>query len=124
MPQLHGINRIAYPTRCLLESADYPTTSDKWPINMSTQPMTPGFDVARLIQRFGGRAQLHRRLVARGFSVSVKMVEKWRERGNIPPTWLAEMLTIAQEEGRPIDLAEYRSGAPAPAVPTVSSLLD
>lgn len=78
-----------------------------------------GFDVPRLIKRFGGRAQLHRRLTARGHTVSVKMVEKWRERGNIPPIWLAELLTIAEEEERPINLAEYRS---APL--TVSSLLD
>lgn len=91
---------------------------------MSTHNTPPGFDVARLIQRFGGRAQLHRRLVARGFSASVKMVEKWRERGNIPPRWLSELLTIAEEEGRPIDLAEYRTGVPAATVATVSSLLD
>lgn len=87
-----------------------------------------GFDVARLILRFGGRTQLHKRLVARGYRVSIKMIEKWRERGNIPPVWLAELLTMALEEGRPIDLTTYRRSAPpTPGDDTpdsVESLLD
>jgi hypothetical protein len=66
-----------------------------------------GFDVARLVQRFGNRSRLHARLVSRGHKVSIKMVEKWRERSRIPDKWLAEMMAMAQEEGKPLDLNEY-----------------
>lgn len=69
--------------------------------------MTVGFDVPRLIQRFGGRSQLHTRLVGRGFKKSIKMVEKWRERNRIPDRWLAEMITMANEEGKPLDLNKF-----------------
>ena len=63
--------------------------------------------VRALIRRFGGPAQLYRRLVRRGYSISYKTVEKWRDRDAIRADWLAEMLLMARDDGYPVDLIDY-----------------
>ena len=60
-----------------------------------------------LIRRFGGPAQLYRRLVRRGYSISYKTVEKWRDRDAIRADWLAEMLIMARDDGYPVNLLDY-----------------
>lgn len=64
-------------------------------------------DVPRVIDRFGGRTQLHSRLVREGHDVSIKMLEKWRERGRIPANWIVELIRLARAEGKPLDLNDY-----------------
>ena len=64
-------------------------------------------DTKKLVARFGGRGELHRRLEARGFSLSVKTVEKWMERGNIPAARLVQLMELAQHEKKPLNLNDY-----------------
>ena len=61
----------------------------------------------QLVAHFGGRIELWRRLEARGFKLSVKTIEKWMERDNIPANRLVQLLELAQHEGRPLDLNQF-----------------
>lgn len=61
-------------------------------------------DTRKLVAHFGGRIELWRRLEARGFKLSVKTIEKWMERDNIPASRLVQLMELAQHERRPLDL--------------------
>lgn len=69
-------------------------------------------NMRKLISRFGGPTILHQRLIARGFVVSIKAIEKWRERGRMSTDWLNELFVMAAEEGRPLLLENYIVGFP------------
>jgi len=69
-------------------------------------------DTRKLIARFGGRSELHRRLKARGFELSVKTIEKWQERDNIPSHRIVQLMELAQHEKAPINLNDYVQKAP------------
>jgi hypothetical protein len=81
----------------------------------STPKQPAQINCRKLIVRFGGPANLYRRLIRRGFSLSYKSIEKWHQRGQIRAQWLAELVLMAQEDGYPIDLIDYieRSDEPA-----------
>ena len=66
----------------------------------------------QLVAHFGGRAELHRRLEARGFTLSVKTIEKWMERDNIPSNRIVQLMELAQYEKRPLDLNLFVLTAP------------
>ena len=61
-------------------------------------------DTKKLVAHFGGRIELYRRLEARGFKLSVKAIEKWMERDNIPANRIVQLMELAQHERRPLDL--------------------
>lgn len=69
-------------------------------------------DTKKLINRFGGRIELWRRLEARGFKLSVKTIEKWQERGSIPSHRIVQMMELAQYEKKPLNLNDYVQKAP------------
>jgi hypothetical protein len=69
-------------------------------------------NMRKLINRFGGPTILHQRLVSRGFKVTIKAIEKWRERGRLSSDWLNELFVMAAEEGRPLLLERYIIGFP------------
>lgn len=64
-------------------------------------------DTRKLVAHFGGRSELHRRLEARGFKLSIKTIEKWMERENIPAVRLVQLMELAQYEKRPLDLNAF-----------------
>jgi hypothetical protein len=64
-------------------------------------------DVARLLTRFGGVPELCRRLNANSVAISIKTVEKWRERQSIPSPRLIQLVELASREGQPIALDDY-----------------
>lgn len=64
-------------------------------------------DTRKLVAHFGGRIELWRRLEARGFKLSVKTIEKWQERENIPASRIVQLMELAQHEGRPLDLNTF-----------------
>jgi hypothetical protein len=68
---------------------------------------TARLDTKKLVAHFGGRSELWRRLEARGFKLSVKTIEKWQERSNIPATRLVQLMELAQYERRPLDLNAF-----------------
>lgn len=70
------------------------------------------FDIRKLVAHFGGRAELHRRLDARGFKLSVKTIEKWMERDNIPANRIVQLLELAQHERRPLNLNNFVRSTP------------
>jgi hypothetical protein len=69
-------------------------------------------NMRKLIGRFGGPTLLHQRLIARGFRITIKAIEKWRERGRMSSDWLNELFVMAAEEGRPLLLENYIIGFP------------
>lgn len=69
-------------------------------------------DIKKLVAHFGGRTELFRRLEARGFKITVKAIEKWSERGNIPSHRLIQLMELAQYEKRPLDLNLFVLVAP------------
>lgn len=70
-------------------------------------------NMKKLIARFGGPTMLHQRLISRGFRISIKAVEKWRERGRMSTDWLNELVIMAAEEGKPLMLENYIVGFPS-----------
>lgn len=69
-------------------------------------------DTKKLVARFGGRIELWRRLKARGVDMSVKTIEKWQERGNIPSHRILQLMELAQHEKHPINLNDFVVKAP------------
>lgn len=61
-------------------------------------------DPKKVLAVFGGRMGTWRRLEKSGFRLSVKTIEKWVERNNIPAHRIAQVAACAKEDGRPIDL--------------------
>jgi carbamoylphosphate synthase small subunit len=64
-------------------------------------------DTRKLVAHFGGRGELHRRLEARGTKLSIKTIEKWMERQNIPAIRLVQLMDLAQHERRTLDLNAF-----------------
>jgi hypothetical protein len=64
-------------------------------------------DAAGLIQFFGGRSSLHAKLNAHGHPITLKGLDKWKERGSIRPGWLAVLADIAKSENRTLDLTRF-----------------
>lgn len=64
-------------------------------------------DAKRIVQRFGGRIELWRRLNAHGHFVSVKTIEKWTERNSIPSSRLLVLMDLAKKEKSPLELDDY-----------------
>lgn len=81
-------------------------------------------DVSLLLRRFGGATALQERLTRRGRPISIKAIEKWRERGRMSSDWLNELALIADEEGEPLVLSDYVIGAPKRLPKGSRNLLD
>lgn len=64
-------------------------------------------DAKRIVQRFGGRSELWRRLEKHGHHVSVKTIEKWQERNSIPTARLLVLMDLARKEGKPLNVEDY-----------------
>lgn len=61
-------------------------------------------NVDEIIKHFGGRNALYRKLQNRNIHLSVKTIEKWKEKGHIPTPRLKQLVDLSKAEGRPIDL--------------------
>ena len=82
--------------------------------------MSSRINTKQLIAYFGGRIELWRRLEARGFKLSVKTIEKWMERDNIPSNRIVQLMALASLEGRPLDLNHFISRLPNKAKEDIS----
>jgi len=67
----------------------------------------PRIDAKAIVNRFGGRIELWRRLEANGHHVSVKTIEKWMERSSIPSSRLLVLMDLAKKEKKPLVLDDY-----------------
>lgn len=64
-------------------------------------------DVRKVYQYFGGARAVHDIFLLRGHELSMKAVEKWRERHNIPSWALLELVGYSLEEGHELKLSEF-----------------
>jgi hypothetical protein len=65
------------------------------------------FNVRDAIRFFGGPADLARRASAIGSQLTVKAIEKWSERGQIPGAWIVRLSQLARQEGRIFDINDF-----------------
>lgn len=63
-------------------------------------------NIKRIIQRFGGRIPLFKKLAVRGRLVPTRTLDKWIENGFLPLQKLLLLMELAAEEGWKIDLYE------------------
>lgn len=64
-------------------------------------------DVKSLVKRFGGTAELVRRLNAKGWEATEHMIWKWYGRGSVPGEWQLRLAQLAEAEGRPLNIMDY-----------------
>lgn len=64
-------------------------------------------DVKSIINRFGGRMELWRKLTARGHKITPKAIEKWTERGRIPMAKFIWLIALDTAEGRKISIHDH-----------------
>ena len=65
------------------------------------------FDAKAVIRFFGGPADLTRRAKKAGFMITIKAIEKWQERNQIPGAWLVRLATIAKSEDRLFEISDF-----------------
>jgi len=70
--------------------------------------MSKSLNVRRLIMNVGGRSGISPRLVAAGFkAVALGVIDKWMQRNSLPTGRLVQILIVARDEGRPVNLYDY-----------------
>lgn len=69
--------------------------------------MSARINAKGIVNRFGGRINLWRRLEADGHHVSIKTIEKWMERNSIPSARLIVLMDLAKKEKKPLVLDDY-----------------
>jgi hypothetical protein len=84
-------------------------TDNKEPTEPTTMPDL-NIDPQKTLAVLGGRAATWRRLEKAGFSLGIKTIEKWVERGNIPTNRIAQIAICAREDGRPINIYDLIVG--------------
>jgi hypothetical protein len=65
------------------------------------------FDAKAAVRFFGGPADLARRAKKHGFPVTIKAIEKWQERNQIPGPWLVRLSAIAKSENRLFEISDF-----------------
>ena len=64
-------------------------------------------DAKAIVRHFGGRIELFRKLNANGHKISVKAIEKWTGRGNIPTPWIIKLIALSKAESNPITFENF-----------------
>jgi len=86
------------------------------------------FDVQAIFNTFGGRSAIFARLNTRRHPITIRALDKWRERGSIPAVWIAHITKLADADGIAFNLHTYllRDAAPKDAANAeeLHSLLD
>ena len=77
-----------------------------------TQAPDPTFSAQRLIEHHGGIAALQHQFRQYGWDVKYRTIQKWRERGSIPPKYLARIALMAKQSRRKLDLADFVDAYP------------
>jgi len=64
-------------------------------------------DCRAVVSHFGGKSALCRTLKEHGVELSVKAIEKWRSRQNIPTAQLVTLAAIAKARGIRFDIYDF-----------------
>lgn len=67
----------------------------------------PNIDIKRLVKAMGGRAQLFRKLKAKGDALSHRTIDNWVDRGSIPLKRFISLAEIAKAEGWELKLTDF-----------------
>jgi hypothetical protein len=67
----------------------------------------PTISPAKLVDYWGGVAQLQRQMERNGWPIKAKTIQKWRERGSVPQHWLVRMALVARKKQRRFNLADF-----------------
>lgn len=73
------------------------------------------FNIDAIFLVFGGRTALHQRLNTKKHPITIRALDKWRERGTIPSAWLARITKLADADGIPFLLHTFLIREPHPA---------
>jgi len=65
------------------------------------------FDVQAIFNLFGGRSAIFNRLNTRRHPITIRALDKWRERGSIPAVWIAHIGKLADADGVEFNLHVY-----------------
>lgn len=71
------------------------------------QTINAELDCWAVVAHFGGKAQLCRTMREHGIDLSVKAIEKWRSRRNIPTAQLVTLAAIAKARGVRFDIYDF-----------------
>jgi hypothetical protein len=69
--------------------------------------MNINIDPHKVISFFGGREAVQKRLQKAKVIVSLKAIEKWCERSNMPASRFAQLAYCAKKDGREFDLYDF-----------------
>lgn len=75
---------------------------------MKTRLRTP-----ELIRELGGPTAVQTRLAKRGYLISLKAVNAWVARRNVPGNWLGALAQLAREDGWALRLEDYTEPVPS-----------
>ena len=77
---------------------------------------TPTLDVPGVVRKFGGRAQLYRKLALAKIQISPRTLDNWLYHGIIPMHRFLQLIAIAKEDGFTLKLDDHikneRTGKP------------
>jgi hypothetical protein len=67
----------------------------------------PELDVTAVVRRFGGRAQLYRKLCLHKVGISHRTIDNWIYHGIIPMHRFIQLVAIANADGFKLKLEDY-----------------
>jgi hypothetical protein len=65
------------------------------------------FDVTGVIRKFGGRAQLYRKLCLAKIQISHRTIDNWIYHGIIPMNRFMQLMALAKDEGFKLKLDDH-----------------
>lgn len=77
-------------------------------------------DVRGVIAKFGGRAQLYRKLCLAGVEISYRTIDNWLYHGIIPMNRYLQLIDLAKAEGIELKL-ETKTNEPENSTPSAAN---
>ena len=77
-------------------------------------------DVRGVIAKFGGRAQLYRKLCLAGIEISYRTIDNWLYHGIIPMNRYLQLIDLAKAEGIELQL-ETKTNEPQNSAPSAAN---
>lgn len=78
-------------------------------------------DVTGLVRKFGGRAQLYRKLCLAKIQISHRTLDNWIYHGIIPMHRFMQLIALAENEGFKLKLEDYIKNEPENPAPSAAN---